>query len=150
MRQGLVERDLVECIIGLGKNLFYNSPMEACILVCRTQKAPERKNKVLFVDGRKYVTRQGTESYLTEEQFAVIADAYADFTNIEGLCAVATSEEIKENDFSLAINRYVGHEIVNDDLEPADVMATEWANHLEALHQAMQAVSSALEVNTYE
>jgi hypothetical protein len=50
----------------------------------------------------------------------------------------------------LAINRYVGHEIVNEDLEPADVMAAEWANHLETLHQAMQAVSSALEVNTYE
>lgn len=150
MRQGLVERDLVECIIGLGKNLFYNSPMEACILVCRTQKDSDRKNKVLFIDGRKYVTRQGTESYLTEEQFTVIADAYADFANIEGLCAVATSEDIKENEFSLAINRYVGHEIINEDLEPADVMAAEWANHLETLHQAMQAVSSALEVNTYE
>ena len=150
MRQGLVERDLVECIIGLGKNLFYNSPMEACILVCRTQKDRDRKNKVLFIDGRKYVTRQGTESYLTEEQFRVIADAYADFSNTEGFCAFATSEEIKQNDFSLAINRYVGHEIVNEDLEPADVMAAEWANHLETLHQAMQAVSSALEVETYE
>ena len=150
MRQGLVERDLVECVIGLGKNLFYNSPMEACILVCRTQKAPERKNKVLFVDGRKYVTRQGTESYLTEEQFTTIANAYANFDTVEGLCAVATSEEIKGNEFSLAINRYVGHEIINEDLEPADVMAAEWANHLETLHQAMQAVSSALEVNTYE
>ena len=61
-----------------------------------------------------------------------------------------TFDEIKENEFSLAINRYVGHEIVNEDLEPADVMAAEWANHLETLHQAMQAVSSALEVNTYE
>lgn len=150
MRQGLVERDLVECVIGLGKNLFYNSPMEACILVCRTQKAPERKNKVLFVDGRKYVTRQGTESYLTEEQFTTIANAYANFDTVEGLCAVATSEEIKGNEFSLAINRYVGHEIINEDLEPADVMAAEWANHLENLHQAMQAVSSALEVNLYE
>ena len=60
------------------------------------------------------------------------------------------SDEIKENEFSLAINRYVGHEIVNEDLEPADVMAAEWANHLETLHLAMQAVSSALEVETYE
>ena len=50
----------------------------------------------------------------------------------------------------MAINRYVGHEIVNEDLEPADVMAAEWANHLETLHLAMQAVSSALEVETYE
>ena len=150
MRQGLIERDFVECVIGLGKNLFYNSPMEACILVCRTQKDSDRKNKVLFIDGRKYVTRQGTESYLTEEQFKVIADAYADFGNTEGFCTVATSEEIKQNEFSLAINRYVGHEIENEDLEPADVMAAEWANHLETLHQAIQAVSSTLEDSTYE
>jgi type I restriction enzyme M protein len=150
MRQGLVERDLVECIIGLGKNLFYNSPMEACILVCRTQKDIDRRNKVLFIDGRKYVTRQGTESYLTEEQFGVIANAYADFDTVEGLCAVATLEEIKANDVSLAINRYVGHEFIDEDLEPADVMASEWADHLDTLHKAIEAVSATLEDSTYE
>ena len=150
MRQGLIERDLVECIIGLGKNLFYNSPMEACILICRTQKEPSRKNKVLFIDARGCITRQGSESYLTEKQTDTIASAYASFISTDGFSAVATVDEIKDNDFSLAINRYVGHEIIDEDLEPADVMAAEWANHLETLHQAMQAVSSALEVNTYE
>ena len=42
------------------------------------------------------------------------------------------------------------YDCMKDDIEPADVMAAEWANHLETLHQAMQAVSSALEVETYE
>ena len=40
--------------------------------------------------------------------------------------------------------------MIDDDLEPADVMAAEWANHLETLHQAIQAVSSTLEDSTYE
>lgn len=43
MREKLVKSDLVECVIGLGPNLFYNSPMEACIIICRTRKAVNRK-----------------------------------------------------------------------------------------------------------
>ena len=39
MRRKLVESDLVECVLGLGPNLFYNSPMEACVVICRTQEA---------------------------------------------------------------------------------------------------------------
>ena len=39
MREGLIKRDMLECVIGVGKNLFYNSPMEACIMICRTQKS---------------------------------------------------------------------------------------------------------------
>ena len=45
MRRGLIERDLVECVLGLGPNLFYNSPMEACVVVCRTRKPPERRSR---------------------------------------------------------------------------------------------------------
>ena len=50
MRRKLVESDLLECVLGLGPNLFYNSPMEACIVICRTQKPAERRGKVLFID----------------------------------------------------------------------------------------------------
>ena len=41
MRRALIERDLVDCVLGLGPNLFYNSPMEACVVVCRTPQAAE-------------------------------------------------------------------------------------------------------------
>ena len=45
MREKLVKGDYVECVIGLGPNLFYNSPMEACIMICRMNKLPERRGK---------------------------------------------------------------------------------------------------------
>ena len=45
MRKKLVESDLVDCVLGLGPNLFYNSPMEACIVVCRTCKPKERQRR---------------------------------------------------------------------------------------------------------
>ena len=44
----LIESDLVEAVVGLGKELFYNSPMEACVVICRSQKPEERKNKTLI------------------------------------------------------------------------------------------------------
>lgn len=52
MRENLIKQDLLECVIGIGKNLFYNSPMEACIVICRTNKSPERRGKVLFINAK--------------------------------------------------------------------------------------------------
>ena len=49
MREKMVRYDYVEAVIALGRNLFYNSPMEACILICRTKKALERRNKIIFI-----------------------------------------------------------------------------------------------------
>ena len=45
MRRALIERDLVECVLGLAPNLFYNSPMEACVVFCRTRKPSARRGR---------------------------------------------------------------------------------------------------------
>lgn len=50
MRTKMVEQDWVEAVIGLGPNLFYNSPMESCILICNRKKVAARKGKVIFID----------------------------------------------------------------------------------------------------
>ena len=58
MREKLVQHDIVECVLGLGPNLFYNSPMEACIVVCRISKPRERRGKILFINAVNEVTRE--------------------------------------------------------------------------------------------
>ena len=50
MRAELVKGDYVECAIGLAANLFYNSPMEACIMICKMNKKQENRGKVLFIN----------------------------------------------------------------------------------------------------
>ena len=57
MRRKLIELDLLECVLGLGPNLFYNSPMEACVVVCRARKPSGREGKVLFIDAVHDVAR---------------------------------------------------------------------------------------------
>ena len=107
MRRKLVEADLVECVLGLGPNLFYNSPMEACVVVCRSQKPPERAGKVLFIDAIKEVTRERSISYLKPEHQERIAAAYRAFADEPGFACVAGREQIAGQDWSLSIPLYV-------------------------------------------
>ncbi len=58
IRENLVKSDLIECIIGIGPNLFYNSPMEACIVICNKNKSKELVGKVLFINAVKEITRK--------------------------------------------------------------------------------------------
>src|SRR5260370_27076299 len=66
MRRKLIEADVIECVLGLGPNLFYNSPMEACVVICRTTKQRARKRRVLFINALKEVTRARAQSFLTD------------------------------------------------------------------------------------
>ena len=148
MRKGLIERDLVDCVIGLGKNLFYNSPMEACILLCRTDKPTDRKNKVLFIDGRKHVTRVGTDSFLTDEQISDISNCYFNCMDKENFSSYVDSKEIEENDFSLAINRYVNHTSNTDNIEPSDEVAFDWFSQSLIVDDAIASFSNAVRSNS--
>ena len=107
IRANLVESDVVECVIGIGRNLFYNSPMEACILICKQNKMAGRKGKILFVDAKDKVTRKNAESNLEPEHIKEILDAYLRYDYIDGFSNVATIEEIKQKGYMLAIPLYV-------------------------------------------
>lgn len=107
IRASLVESDVVECVIGIGRNLFYNSPMEAFILICKQNKRAGRKGKILFVDAKDKVTRKNAESNLEPEHIKEILDAYLRYDYIDGFSNVATIEEIKQKGYMLAIPLYV-------------------------------------------
>jgi type I restriction enzyme M protein len=107
MRTKLIEMDLLECVLGLGPNLFYNSPMEACVLVCRTSKPAKRKGKVLFINAVKEVARQNAQSFLKPEHQAKILAAYQDFADKPGFAYVGTTKEVLAKDGDLSIPKYV-------------------------------------------
>jgi type I restriction enzyme M protein len=107
MRRKLVELDLLECILGLGPNLFYNSPMEACVVVCRSRKPKERRRKVLFIDAVHEVARERAQSFLKSEHQQRILAAYRSFEDQPGFANVVTIDEILGKDVNLSIPRYV-------------------------------------------
>ncbi len=113
MRRKLVEADLVECVLGLGPNLFYNSPMEACVVICCTRKRPARRGKVLFIDAVDEVTRERAMSALKPEHQKRIEAAYAKFEDEKGFAKLATPAEIAAQGWSLSIPLYVKRTVVS-------------------------------------
>ncbi len=107
MREKLVRGDYVECVIGLAPNLFYNSPMEACIMICRMDKKLDRRGKVLFINAINEVERKNAQSYLTDAHINKIANAYAEYKDNDGFAKVVTIKDIEENNFSLSIPLFV-------------------------------------------
>ena len=107
IRQKLMTADLIECVIGLGPNLFYNSPMEACILICRMQKPKARTGKILFINAINEVTRDRSQSMLTEDHIQRIVAAYQAFKSEDGFAKVVDSQKIISQKGNLSIPMYV-------------------------------------------
>lgn len=128
MRQKLVEADLVECVLGLGPNLFYNSPMEACIIICRTRKLPERQGRILFIDAVHEVARVQVQSILKPEHQLRILNAYQSYIADPGFAKIANVEEIATQDYSLSIPLYVRRTTANNQTEEVKTLAEVWAD----------------------
>lgn len=137
MRKNLVDTDLVECVIGIGKNLFYNSPMEACIVICRANKPANRCGKVLFINAKHEVTRKNAQSYLEQDHIDKIANTYFDFAEIDGFSAVADINTIKEHQSKLSIALYVRSSDNNSELPDFDDALETWFTNSSSLHKEL-------------
>jgi type I restriction enzyme M protein len=107
MRRKMIEADLVECIIGLGPNLFYNSSMPSCIVICRTAKPKARKGKILLINAVNEVARERAQSFLTEKHISRIVEAYRAFKGEDHFARVVTIEEVRKNQGNLNLQFYI-------------------------------------------
>ena len=152
MRVKLVEHDVIECVLGLGPNLFYNSPMEACVVICRTAKPKALRGKVLFINAVDDVTRERSQSFLTDEHIGRIADAYRHpEIAVEGFARLASLDEIRSQDGNLSIPLYVrptngnGSSAGGNGGRKALVKAiTEWQDSSATLRQSMDGMFKTL------
>jgi type I restriction enzyme M protein len=107
MRQRIIDADVIECIVGLGPNLFYNSSMPSCVVICRTNKPRNRRGKVLFINAVNEVTREHSQSFLTDSHLKHIVDVYEKFEDEIGFARVVGLEEIRTNGGDLNLPLYV-------------------------------------------
>jgi type I restriction enzyme M protein len=143
MRRKLVDADLIDCVLGLGPNLFYNSPMEACVVVCRASKPKARRGRILFINGINEVSRERAQSFLTDGHIERIVDVYRAFRDEPGFTRVASLDEIRSRDGSLSIPLYVAPaaEVTGDEKgDRPDV-----ADALEAWLESSRKARAALE-----
>ena len=107
IRKELLQRDLLETVIGLGPNLFYGTGISACILIFRLNKVSKKKDKVHFIDGSELFTKGRNQNFFREEHAKQILEWYNQYEDIENVSKVVDISEIKENEFNLNISRYV-------------------------------------------
>ncbi|MDO6533855.1 type I restriction-modification system subunit M [Alteromonas stellipolaris] len=125
IRKQVVESDIIEAVIGLGPNLFYNSPMESCIVVLNCNKAAERRNKVLFINGVDNVTRERAHSSLSDDDLAVLCEAYLAPDKQSEITALVDNNTIKENLYNLSIPLYVENKI-NEEVHDISHSIEDW------------------------
>lgn len=109
MRRKMIEQDQVECVIGLGPNLFYNSPMEACLLVTNTNKSADKKGKVLIINAVKEVRQDKNIAFLEANHITRIYQAYQAFKDQEGFCKLVSIEDVLKHNASLNMALYVSN-----------------------------------------
>jgi len=127
MRKKMIETDTVDCVIALGKNLFYNSSMESSLLIRRTNKEAKKKGKILFINAFSEVKDEKTISYLLEHHIEKIFNTYRNYEDVEGFASVVDNEEVMKNDGSLLVTNYVkSSRIKGNDVIPLDEAFKEW------------------------
>ena len=111
MRRKMIEQDLVECVISLGPNLFYNSPMVSCLLITNNKKPSDRKNKILFIQAVNEIRNQKSMSYLDPHHIERIHNAYLNFKNEENFSNIIDKKEIlKDENARLSVQLFVKEE----------------------------------------
>jgi type I restriction enzyme M protein len=133
IRKNIVEADLVDCMVTLPGQLFYSTPIPACLWFVSRDKIScrfrHRKGEVLFIDARSlgtFVDRVHRE--LKEEDVRKIVDTYhkwsgkagleTEYKDVPGFCKSVSLDTIRSNGFMLIPGMYVGARQIVDDGEP--------------------------------
>jgi type I restriction enzyme M protein len=149
MRQKLVEHDVIECVLGLGPNLFYNSPMEACVVVCRMNKPRKRRNKILMINAVNEVTRERAQSFLTEVHMERIIGTFRNGDDISEFSRLVSIDEVRSHKFNLSIPLFVKTQssATDDATESVTIenRIAEWQTSSSAVGAAIDELLSVLE-----
>ena len=107
IRQGLLQEDLFEAVIGLAPNLFYGTGIPASILVLNRDKPAAQKGKVLFIDASAEFGEGINQNRLREQDIERISSTFRAYANVDKYARVVPLGDIEQNDWNLNISRYV-------------------------------------------
>ncbi|EIU6869439.1 type I restriction-modification system subunit M [Vibrio parahaemolyticus] len=106
IRQGILEDDLLEAVIGLPSGLFYGTGIPACLLIINKNKAAERRGKALFINSELEFEEGKNQNKLRPQDITKIVETFDNYVDVKRYAKVVNFSEIAENDFNLNIRRY--------------------------------------------
>ena len=107
IRKGFVENDLIEGVILLPENLFYNTGAPGIILLLNNDKPIERKAQILLINLSNYFVKETPKNALTDEGIDVTAEVYQAWESCEKLSAVITLQDARKTDYNLSPSQFV-------------------------------------------
>jgi type I restriction enzyme M protein len=144
IRKRMIELDFVDAVIGLGKNLFYNSSMESCLLVCRMKKPKERKGKIIFIDAKDELRIDRTNAWLEPKHIDKISKAYWNYKDIDGFTKVVSNKATLENNGNLNIQLYFKQNNAINENKVEDLI-TEIKSSQKSINNSLQNLYSQLD-----
>lgn len=108
IRKWFVDRDLIDGVILLPDNLFYNTTAAGVIVVLNKKKPAARKGKIVLVNASKRVKKGRPKNYIPEEDIRPLAALFVQGEPVEGEVAVITRKEAEDADYNLSPSRWVG------------------------------------------
>jgi type I restriction enzyme M protein len=107
LRGKMIEDNVIEAIIGLGPNLFYNSPMESCIMILNKNKNSANKNKIFFIDAINENEKFEKKNRLSKQNIKNISELYKNFKSDKKISRLVDIKEIEKHEFELHIRNYI-------------------------------------------
>lgn len=123
IRQGLLEEDLIEAVIGLPPNLFYGTGIQASILILNRNKEESKKGKVFFLNGVNDFQEGKNQNTLRDRDIDRVIASYNKWEEVEKYCRPVLMDEIKKNDYNLNIARYIDTTEEEEQIDVAEAIA---------------------------
>jgi type I restriction enzyme M protein len=125
IRKEFVDKDLVEAVILMPENLFYNTTAPGIILIIN--KAKKKANEIMLINASKLFEKGRPKNFLPEENIRHISDLYLGWMEEDGTSKIATNEVVTKNDYNLSPSRYVAQNGADEvlPLEDAWIMLKE-------------------------
>jgi len=162
IRKAMIEADLVDCMVSLPSQLFYNTQIPACLWFLarnktETTKFRNRANEILFIDARELGTMiSRKQKELSDKDIAKISDTYhkwrskefeTEYKDVAGFCKSATIQDIRKNNFILTPGRYIDFKEVTEDGVAFDDKMKSLSATLSAQMQKAIALDEAIKLN---
>ena len=139
IRKWFVQNDIVDSVILLPDNLFYNTSAAGIIIILRARKPRDRRGKITLINAANLFTKVGAKNRITDECAQKIADAVAAGKNIEHFTTIVDAEVVANNEYNILPSRYV--DIV--DKEKIRPVSTIWRD-LQKLREQERKTDTAL------
>jgi len=139
VRQWFVDNDLIEGVIYLPENLFYNTSAPGILVFLNKNKPKNRKHKLFLLNAGREFEKGDPKNYITDEGIARIAETFKAWREEDKFSRIVSREEIVKNDYNISPSRYI-HTADGEEYRPI----VEIVEELDILEEEVSATSNVL------